>query len=63
MIFGKLRFRGVDRKQLMREARRAAVSYVSERVPQRETWFFRGLVPFLSGAFCCFLVLMLLKLL
>ena len=55
--------RGVDRKQLIREARQAAVSYVSERVPQRESIFLRGLVPFLSGAFCCFIVLLLLGLL
>ena len=55
--------RGMDRKQLMREARQAALSYVSERVPQPETWFIRGLIPFLLGAISCFVVLLLLKLL
>ncbi len=55
--------RGVDRRQLMREARQAAHSYVSEHVPEREPLFLRGLIPFLLGAVSCFAVLLLLKLL
>ena len=55
--------RGVDRKQLMHEAREAAFSYVSEHVPPQKTGFLRFLVPFLLGVSSCFAVLTLLKLL
>ena len=54
--------RGIDRKQLMREAREAAFSYVSERVPPQKAGVHRFLVPFLLGASSCYVVLSLLKL-
>ena len=54
--------RGIDRKQLMREAGEAAFSYVLERVPPQKTGVHRFLVPFLLGASSCYVVLSLLKL-
>ena len=55
--------RGVDRKQLMREAKEAAFSYVSDCVPPKSSGFLRFLVPFLLGMSSCFALLTLLKLL
>ena len=55
--------RGVDRKQLMREAREAAFSYVSDCVPPKSSGFLRFLVPFLLGMSSCFALLTLLRLL
>ena len=55
--------RGVDRKQLMREAREAAFSYVSDCVPPKSSGFLRFLVPFLLGVSSCFALLTLLRLL
>ena len=55
--------RGVDRKQLMREAREAAFSYVSDCVPPKSSGFLRFLVPFLLGMSSCFALLALLRLL
>ena len=55
--------RGVDRKQLLREAKEAALSYVSDCVPPREEKLLRFLVPFLLGALSCLVVLTLIRLL
>ena len=55
--------RGVDRKQLLREAKEAALSYVSDCVPPREEKLLRFLVPFLFGALSCLVVLTLIRLL
>ncbi len=55
--------RGVDRKQLMREAKEAAFSYVSDCVPPKSSGFLRFLVPFLLGVSSCFALLTLLRLL
>ena len=54
--------RGADRNLLLREARRAAQRYVSERVPPQKAGVHRFLVPFLLGASSCYVVLSLLKL-
>ncbi len=54
--------RGVNRQQLMREARRAARDYVSERVPPRDLRALWHIVFFLLGALSSLAVLMLLEL-
>ena len=54
--------RGVNRQQLVREARRAARDYVSERVPPRDLRALWHIVFFLLGALSSLAVLMLLEL-
>ncbi len=54
--------RGVDRKQLMREARRAARDYVSARVPPRDLTALRHLLFYLLGVVSSLAVLVLLEL-
>ena len=53
--------RGVDRRQLLREARRAARDYVSARVPPRELRGLWNLLFFLLGAASALAVLVILE--
>ena len=54
--------RGVDRKQLLREARRAARDYVSAHVPPREPTVLLHLLFYLLGVLSALAVIAWLKL-
>lgn len=53
---------GVDRKELLRQARRAACEYVSDRVPPRELKALWNLFFYLLGAVSALAAVVLLKL-
>ena len=53
--------RGVEEKELLRQARRAARAYVSEHVPPRELRALRHLFFYLLGVVSALVVLILLQ--
>ena len=53
--------RGVDRKQLLRQARRAAFEYVSERVPPRDLRALWYIFFYLLGVVSALAVIVLLQ--
>ena len=55
--------RGVDSRQLLRQAREAAREYVSDRVPSRELTVLQHILFYLFGAASVLLVLILLQVL
>ncbi len=55
--------RGVDSRQLLRQAREAAREYVSDRVPSRELTVLQHILFYLFGAASVLLVLILVQIL